>query len=261
MTNINTIEPSVNENMSLEMDKLYRRNAYLEEELRRSREELVRFGSDAERNEERMTNKLLVRLGQLRQEKENLALSIEREEEMMTNTLQRKLLQLKQEKIDLENKLEIEQELIVNRLQKQLHAVQVVNPLVQDNNMDKVQLGNELEQEQAFVVNRLKEQVLTVKLEKEQMEQRMLDEMKFMLSTLESHLTNVTDSDTLRDVLEKEIRSMKDAVRIRLQKHQEMTVTDVKTFNTSCLNNAALQETLRSTNANQALGAARRETL
>jgi RecJ-like exonuclease len=47
--------------------------------------------ADAEKQEENITNKLLVRLDILRQEKADLAMKVEQEEEYLTNTLQKKL--------------------------------------------------------------------------------------------------------------------------------------------------------------------------
>ncbi|CAK4120678.1 unnamed protein product [Aphanomyces euteiches] len=216
-----------------EIDRLTRRNAFLEEELRRSREQLVQFGSDAERSEERLTNKLLARLGQLRMEKEKLALSVEREEEFLTNTLQRKLRQLQQDKVDLENKLESEQEYMVNRLQKQLEAA-LASTTPSNATADKVQLENELEQEQEYVVNRLQKQVMSVKVEKKRMEQRMLDEMLTMVTSLESH---VEDPQTMRHAL----TSLKSAINERLKAHQATGVTQ-DTSETTALNNEVLQE-------------------
>ncbi|KAF0700082.1 Aste57867_9361 [Aphanomyces stellatus] len=218
--------------VSSEVDRLQRRNTFLEEELRRSREVLVQFGSDAERSEERLTNKLLARLGQLRLEKEKLALSVEREEEFLTNTLQRKLRQLQQDKVDLENKLESEQEFMVNRLQKQLEAALAANPT--SAAADKVQLENELEQEQEYVVNRLQKQVLGVKIEKKKMEHRMLEEMAAMITSLEP---KVDDPQTMKHAL----AAMKDAVNDRLKSHMATGVAQ-DTSETNAINNDVLQE-------------------
>lgn len=77
----------------------------------------------AEQEEEYITNKLMKRLEDLKQEKEELARQVEVEEEMITNALTKKLQKVKEEKVHLENQLEQEQEYIVNRLQKQLSAV------------------------------------------------------------------------------------------------------------------------------------------
>ncbi|CAM9896621.1 unnamed protein product, partial [Phaeothamnion confervicola] len=77
---------------------------------------------------------MMKRLGDLKKEKEDLALEVEREEELLTNTLQKKLNQAREpaahsetcfqrEKVDLENQLEREQEFIVNKLRKQLDQV------------------------------------------------------------------------------------------------------------------------------------------
>ncbi|RHY06960.1 hypothetical protein DYB25_001307 [Aphanomyces astaci] len=216
---------------SYEMESLIRRNAALEDLVRRSREELVRFGSDAERSEERLTNKLLARLGQLRLEKEKLAMNVEREEEFLTNTLQRKLRQLQQDKVDLENKLESEQEFMVNRLQRQL---EVAN----NATADKVQLENELEQEQEYIVNRLQKQVLAVKIEKKKVEQRMLDEMVAMVSSLEAY---AEDPQMMKHAL----ATAKEALHERVKAHKATGVAQ-DTSDTTSLNNEVLLESVSS---------------
>mmetsp|Transcript_5084 Transcript_5084/g.8870 ORF Transcript_5084/g.8870 Transcript_5084/m.8870 type:complete len:123 (-) Transcript_5084:880-1248(-) len=67
------------------------------------------------------------RLGQLKADKEKLALQIEEEEEFLTNNLQMKLEKLKREKIDIENQMEQEQEFVVNKLQRQLDDLRTDN--------------------------------------------------------------------------------------------------------------------------------------
>ncbi|EQC37199.1 hypothetical protein SDRG_05425 [Saprolegnia diclina VS20] len=238
-----TSAPETTTTAETEVERLTRRNAFLEAELRRSREELVRFGSDAERSEERLTNKLLMRLGQLRQEKEQLALSVEREEEFLTNTLQRKLRQLQQDKIDLENKLETEQEFMVNRLQKQLEAALNANPGSQNAILDKVNLENELEQEQEYVVNRLQKQVLSVKVEKRKMETRLLEEMMSMVTLLEVQVYANVPAVTALDNLERELHAMKDSIYVRMKKQQAAPISD-DISETHALNNEVLLEQL-----------------
>jgi len=83
-----------------------------------------------EQEEEYISNKLMKRLAELKEEKESLALQIEQEEEYLTNNLQLKLDQLKREKIEMENQLEQEQEYIVNKLQRQLDDMRVENQYV-----------------------------------------------------------------------------------------------------------------------------------
>lgn len=75
-----------------------------------------------EQEEEFITNKLMKRLKQLKDEKQNLANEVEQEEEYLVNTLQKRLVKLNGEKVDLENQLEIEQEYVVNKLQKKVKA-------------------------------------------------------------------------------------------------------------------------------------------
>ena len=78
-----------------------------------------------EQEEECITNKLMKRLKQLRDEKQTLANEVEHEEEYLVNNLQKRLQKVNGEKLELENQLELEQEYIVNKLQKtvrHLHA-------------------------------------------------------------------------------------------------------------------------------------------
>lgn len=75
-----------------------------------------------EQEEEYITNKLMKRLEQLKNEKQSLANEVEQEEEYLINNLQKRLEKLNNEKIDLERQLEAEQEYIVNKLQKKVGA-------------------------------------------------------------------------------------------------------------------------------------------
>ena len=75
-----------------------------------------------EQEEEFITNKLMKRLQQLKNEKQVLANEVEQEEEYLVNTLQKRLHKLNGEKVDLENQLEVEQEYIVNKLQKKVRC-------------------------------------------------------------------------------------------------------------------------------------------
>ena len=86
------------------------RTAALELEVKTLRSSLVALGESTEAEEERLTNRLIKRLHDVKSEKEQLALEVEREEGLLTNNLQKKLNQLRKEKVDLENKLEHEQE-------------------------------------------------------------------------------------------------------------------------------------------------------
>ena len=58
-----------------------------------------------EQEEEYITNKLMKRLQQLKDEKQTLANEVEHEEEYLVNTLQKRLQKLNGEKVDLENQL------------------------------------------------------------------------------------------------------------------------------------------------------------
>lgn len=105
--------------------------------------------TQAEQEEEYITNKLMKRLDELKKEKEHLARQVEMEEENITNKLSKKLEKVKQEKVglpvpvvplwqvqelasssqvNLENLLEQEQEYIVNKLQKQVTAARRKRP-------------------------------------------------------------------------------------------------------------------------------------
>jgi len=67
----------------------------------------MQIGSFAqvEQEEEFITNKLMKRLQQLKDEKQTLANEVEHEEEYLVNTLQKRLEKLNGEKVDLENQL------------------------------------------------------------------------------------------------------------------------------------------------------------
>ena len=73
-----------------------------------------------EQEEEFITNKLMKRLEQLKNEKQTLANEVEQEEEYLINNLQKRLTKVHTEKVDLEKQLETEQEYIVNKLQKKV---------------------------------------------------------------------------------------------------------------------------------------------
>ncbi|RLN89720.1 hypothetical protein BBJ28_00020337 [Nothophytophthora sp. Chile5] len=186
------------------------RTAALEMEAKMLRAALVALGESTEFEEERMTNRLIKRLSDVKGEKEKLALEVEREEELLTNNLQKKLDQLRKEKVDLENKLENEQEYIVNRLSKQLEAARAEKErLLQELQSEdasvrhalesqvakilheKVHLENELEQEQEFLVNRLQKQLTGMQAEKRRMERKLarenvalFDQMQLKLDVL-----------------------------------------------------------------------------
>ena len=77
-----------------------------------------------EQEEEFITNKLMKRLEQLKNEKQTLANEVEQEEEYLINNLQKRLTKVHTEKVDLEKQLETEQEYIVNKLQKKVRCWQ-----------------------------------------------------------------------------------------------------------------------------------------
>ena len=73
--------------------------------------------------EEFITNKLMKRLEQLKNEKQSLANEVEQEEEYLINNLQKRLQKLNSEKVELERQLEAEQEYVVNKLQKKVALI------------------------------------------------------------------------------------------------------------------------------------------
>ena len=80
-----------------------------------------------EQEEECITNKLMKRLKQLRDEKETLANEVESEEEYLVNNLQKRLQKVNGEKLQLEQQLEMEQEYVVNKLQKTVSSLSPLN--------------------------------------------------------------------------------------------------------------------------------------
>ncbi|CAH0517706.1 unnamed protein product [Peronospora belbahrii] len=203
---LNTCNPVEDDALILERQ----RTAALELEVKALRASLVALGESTEFEEERMTNRLMKRLHDVKSEKEKLVLEVEREEELLTNKLQKKLNQLRKEKVDLENKLENEQEYIVNRLSKQLEAARrekerLLQELQNEDNgvrkalesqvakilHEKVHLENELEQEQEFLVNRLQKQLSGLHSERRRMERKLakqnvalLDQMQLKIDVL-----------------------------------------------------------------------------
>lgn len=96
-----------------------------------------------EQEEECITNKLMKRLKQLRDEKQTLANEVEHEEEYLVNNLQKRLQKVNGEKIELENQLELEQEYIVNKLQKTVWQIlTLVRPLVPSKVLSKRETRN-----------------------------------------------------------------------------------------------------------------------
>ncbi|KAJ1976278.1 hypothetical protein H4R34_004037 [Dimargaris verticillata] len=100
----------------------------LKHDVQALRKQTVALQLSAETEEEYISNTLLKRIADMKQEKTDLLLEVEREEEYLTNTLQRKLNQLQKEKIDLENALEQEQERMINQLQRQFDTARLQTP-------------------------------------------------------------------------------------------------------------------------------------
>ena len=134
---------STDENMNLEEQVVHLKakiadlenNLEKEQQRRQAAEEVViKVKKDSahtqvivEQEEEYISNMLMKRLAELKNEKETLAKRIEEEEEYLTNNLQMKLNEVKREKIQLENQLEQEQEFIVNKLQRKLNDLESKN--------------------------------------------------------------------------------------------------------------------------------------
>jgi len=106
--------------------------------------------------------RLIRRMNELRQEKEELLLQVEREEEQLTNTLSKKLESMRQEKVDLENTLEHEQENVTNRLQKQLDAVQQEKRVLEARLQAKAKESDHLGAQAGKAINSLADRISDV---------------------------------------------------------------------------------------------------
>lgn len=74
-----------------QLNRERQRNAILTNEVAKLRVAFAESNSAAEVGEERVVNRMIGRLSDLRKEKEAIALEVEREEELLTNTLSRRL--------------------------------------------------------------------------------------------------------------------------------------------------------------------------
>ena len=77
--------------MLSQLNRERQRNAILTNEVAKLRAAFAESNSAAEAGEERVVNRMIGRLSDLRKEKEAIALEVEREEELLTNTLSRRL--------------------------------------------------------------------------------------------------------------------------------------------------------------------------
>ncbi|KAK9798953.1 hypothetical protein WJX73_004823 [Symbiochloris irregularis] len=139
-----------------QLDLERRRSSGFAAELRAAKEHQIQIQKQVEMEEEYITNKLMKRLEQLKNEKQSLANEVEQEEEYLINNLQKRLQKLNSEKVELERQLEAEQEYVVNKLQKKLDELRLQQTKL---NYEKVDLENQLEAEQEYIVNKLQKQL------------------------------------------------------------------------------------------------------
>lgn len=78
-----------------------------------------------EEEEEMISNRLMKRLAELKQEKEQIARASESDSEWVTNSLSQRLEELQRQKLKIIATAEAENEFIVNRLNKELEALRV----------------------------------------------------------------------------------------------------------------------------------------
>jgi exonuclease VII large subunit len=111
--------------LTAELNRERHRREAAERAMAGLRADSARTAMELEEEEEKITNKLMKRLTELKQEKEKLARQSESEEEFLTNTLQLRLEELQRQKHSIIASAEAEQEFIVNRLQRQLDELKV----------------------------------------------------------------------------------------------------------------------------------------
>lgn len=186
--------------------RLLEENNQLKEEVKRLKEQFIA----SEREEELITNRLMKRMEELKQEKEVLARQVEQEEEYLTNTLQQKLETLKQEKIDLENQLEQEEEYIVNKLQKQLLTL----------SKEKEELEKKLEAEQPLAAELDRIQKRCEETEKEN---------QVLTAKLKALCTKNFD---LKQKVEQEHQKLEEARQSKVKLEQDIEVGMDRIFNT-----------------------------
>jgi len=89
------------------------------------RRESARAQVAVEEEEEAIANRLMKRLSELKQEKEQIARASESDSEWVTNSLTARLEELRKQKSDVIAAAEAENEFIVNRLNKELEALRI----------------------------------------------------------------------------------------------------------------------------------------
>lgn len=170
-----------------------RRAQALAEENKRLKEASMANHAASEQEEERVMNKLMVRLDGIAREKAEIVRKVEEEEEYLTNTLQAKLLRVQNEKSAIEQSLEQEQEYIVNSLRRKVEQSRVEKErLVRDKEalkeqvraltterarltLEKVKLEQHFEVEEEQIINSLGRQLEELARQKRFLERRLAD--------------------------------------------------------------------------------------
>lgn len=106
-----------------ELSKERKRRHAAEEQVRDLRRESTLNQIRVEEEEEMISNKLMKRLSELKQEKEQIARASESDSEWVTNSLSQRLEELQMQKHKIIAAAEEENEFIVNRLNKELEAL------------------------------------------------------------------------------------------------------------------------------------------
>lgn len=139
--------------MQLELER--KRSSETAQELQRCKEKSMQVQKAYEEEEEFITNKLLMRLNELKADRVALVKEVEAEEDFLVNTLHRRLDKVQREKADVESKLSMEQDsaLILQRRLKDLTEERLC--LLRE----KAELENTLEAEQEYISLKLTKQV------------------------------------------------------------------------------------------------------
>lgn len=205
------------------LERERRRSGTFAEELRLAKEQNLAVQTMVEQEEEYITNRLMKRLEQLKQEKQILANEVEQEEEFLTNTLQKRLEKITKEKVELENQLEVEQEYIVNKLRKQLeHLNAEKNKLTRE----KIDLENQLEAEQEYIVNKLQKQVAKLGTDKSSL-QREKNDLQKQVQGLAKSVDKLNKDKVL---LEQQMEMEEENIVNRLQRQLEHVTHQYRTL-------------------------------
>ncbi|KAL6782381.1 hypothetical protein ACKKBG_A06570 [Auxenochlorella protothecoides x Auxenochlorella symbiontica] len=151
--------------LELELAAERRRCASLQEELKKEKQLAIARQLQAEAEEERLTNKLMQRLDELKTAKLTLTPEVEAEEGLVAS-LKRRLDTLTADKAKLEAKLASDQDYVANTLLRKIREVEAEKLKLQ---RDKANLENTLEAEQEYISNRLSKQLEQLAMEKNTM--------------------------------------------------------------------------------------------